>query len=104
MRDLVVQAILDYLHVFTNQIDTNEEDRPILASSPTGTALKVLAKQQDLTEGTLLRVGAHMLEHCAQVFQIQQQQALADDQTGAGDYDPAALDDGGLGGDDDSWA
>jgi hypothetical protein len=61
MRDLVVQAILDYLHVFTNQIDINEEDRPILASSPTGTALKVLAKQQDLTEGTLLRVGAHML-------------------------------------------
>lgn len=34
----------------------------------------------------------------------QQQQALAEDQAGTGDYDTAALDDGGFGGDDDSWA
>jgi hypothetical protein len=34
----------------------------------------------------------------------QQQQAFADDQAGAGEYDTAALDDGGFGGDDDSWA
>ena len=34
----------------------------------------------------------------------QQQQAFADDQAGAGDYDTAAVDDGGFGGDDDSWA
>lgn len=34
----------------------------------------------------------------------EQQQAHADDQAGAGDYDTAALDDGGFGGDDDSWA
>ena len=33
-----------------------------------------------------------------------QQQAFADDQAGADDYDTAAVDDGGLGGDDDSWA
>jgi len=33
-----------------------------------------------------------------------QQQAFADDQAGAGDYDTAAVDDGGFGGDDDSWA
>lgn len=61
MRDMAVQAILDYLNIFTNQIGTNEESKPILASSPTGTALKVLAKQLSITEGTLLRVGAHML-------------------------------------------
>lgn len=61
MRDMSVQAILDYLNVFTNQIATNEEGKPILASSPTGTALKVLAKQLNIPEGTLLRVGAHML-------------------------------------------
>ena len=30
--------------------------------------------------------------------------AFADDQAGAGDYDTAAVDDGGFGGDDDSWA
>lgn len=35
---------------------------------------------------------------------LPQQQALADEQAGAGDYDTAALDDGGMGGDDDSWA
>lgn len=36
----------------------------------------------------------------------QQQQAFADDQAGAvpEDYDTAAVDDGGFGGDDDSWA
>ncbi|HQS14416.1 DUF2076 domain-containing protein [Reyranella sp.] len=33
-----------------------------------------------------------------------QQQAFADDQAGAGDYDTAAVDDGGFGGDDESWA
>ena len=33
-----------------------------------------------------------------------QQQAFADDQSGVGDYDTAAVDDGGFGGDDDSWA
>ena len=38
MRDMTVQAILDYLNMFTNQISTNEEGKPILASSPTGTA------------------------------------------------------------------
>lgn len=61
MRDMTVQAILDYLNMFTNQISTNEEGKPILASSPTGTALKVLAKQLNIPEGTLLRVGSHML-------------------------------------------
>ncbi|MFN4014678.1 MAG: DUF2076 domain-containing protein [Reyranella sp.] len=34
----------------------------------------------------------------------QQQQVFADDQAGAGDYDTAAVDDSGFGGDDDSWA
>jgi hypothetical protein len=34
----------------------------------------------------------------------QAQQAFADDQAGTGDYDTAAVDDGGFGGDDDSWA
>lgn len=35
--------------------------------------------------------------------QPDQQQAFADDQAGTPDYDTAAVDDGGLGGDDDSW-
>lgn len=61
MRDMAVQAVLDYLNLFTNQIAANDDGKPILASSPTGTALKVLAKQLNIPEGTLLRVGSHML-------------------------------------------